>query len=152
MRYNHRARDGWFDEGIEVIVVEQQGVSLWGRDAEGRYLERQNETSGQWRVTGETTEEFWLHVAAFEAASCLPANRSAQALEACQRRGGQLSRSADKAEAIHAIEGATQPLPCSAWTWPGTHQVMRHRRHDLRGWPCLLGPGRCSVGTGSGLA
>jgi hypothetical protein len=112
MRFNHRAEPDWFDGDVKVLVVEQQGVWLWGGSKDGRHLERENEPGLPWRETGETTEEFWLHVAAFQAVSNLPASRSAQEFSP---------------EAIGAIEQATQPLPCKAWTWPGTQQTIRYR-------------------------
>ena len=43
LRFNHPAPTGKFDGAVEVPVVENQGVWLWGRDADDRYVERENE-------------------------------------------------------------------------------------------------------------
>lgn len=111
LRFNRPVAD-WFDGDVEVLVAEQQGVWLWGRAADGRYVERENERGVSWRETRESPEEFWLHHAAFEAATNLSASRSAQLFDAA---------------AIACIKSATAPLPCKTWTWPGTSQSMHYR-------------------------
>jgi len=98
-----------FDGAVEVLVVEQQGVWLWGRTADGRYVERENETGAPWRQLLEDEYEFWLHHAAFEAATDLVASRSAQMFDA---------------PTVARIKSALTPLPCGVWTWPGTSQSV----------------------------
>jgi hypothetical protein len=104
LTFNQLAPAGDVDGDIDVLVVENQGVWLWGRTADGRHVERENEPGIPWHETGETTEEFWLHHAAFEAVTNLPASRSAQELSPGN---------------IQDIENAVQPLPCRRWAWPG---------------------------------
>lgn len=111
LRFNRPVADT-FDGDVQVLVVEQQGVWLWGRTADGRYVERENEPWVSWRATGESTEEFWLHHAAFEAATNLPAIRSAQLFDSAT---------------VESIKSETTPLPCKPWTWPGTRQYMHYR-------------------------
>lgn len=101
-----------FDGDVEVLVVEQQGVWLWGRTTDGRYVERENEPGVSWRELDEREDEFWLHQAAVEAAINLPASRSAQLFDAATVAG---------------IQRAATPLPCGRWTWPGTAQSMHYR-------------------------
>lgn len=112
LTFNQPARPSWFEGDVEVLVVENQGVWLWGRTADGRYVERENEPGVPWRETGESTEEFWLHHAAFEAVLSLPAGRSAQRFDA---------------ETVRRLEGATTALPCRSWMWPGDGHSMFYR-------------------------
>ena len=42
LRFNRPVAD-WFDGDVEVVVVEQQGVWLWGRTEDGRYVERSSQ-------------------------------------------------------------------------------------------------------------
>jgi hypothetical protein len=112
LRFNRRAPSDWIDGDVEVLVVENQGVWLWGRNGAGRYVERENEQGAPWQETGEGSEEFWLHHAAFDAVSNLPASRSAQEFDAAT---------------VASIKSATAPLPCRNWAWPGTGHAMRYR-------------------------
>ena len=112
MRLNRRAEPGSFDGEVEILVVEGQGVWLWGRHPDGRCVERENAPGRDWRETGETVDQFWLHAAAVEAAFGLPATRSAQLLTSA---------------AVEVIERATRRLPCRVWTWPATRQRVHHR-------------------------
>lgn len=111
LRFN-RAVTGTFDGNVEVLVVEQQGVWLWGKTADGRYVERANAPDAAWRDVDEDAEAFWLHHAAVDAAMSLGASRSAQRFDAAT---------------IEAIRGAASPMPCGTWTWPGTSQAMFYR-------------------------
>ena len=111
MRFN-RPVAGEFDGDVEVLVVEQQGVWLWGRTADGQFVERENESGVPWREIDEGEDEFWLHHAAFEAVTDLSASRSAQLFDA---------------RIVAEIRGATTPMPCGRWTWPGTAQSMHYR-------------------------
>lgn len=100
------------DRDVEVLVVEQQGVWLWGRTPAGRYVERENELGMPWRELDEDEDEFWLHHAAFEAVTNLAACRSAQLFDT---------------STVAAIREHLTPMPCGTWTWPGTSQSMFHR-------------------------
>ena len=97
LRFNRPAPMGTFDGDVEVLVVENQGVWLWRRDADDRYVERENEPGVPWHETGESVDEFWLHHGAFDAVWNLPASRSAQRFDA---------------DTVRNIESATTPLPC----------------------------------------
>ncbi|WP_157622502.1 hypothetical protein [Nostocoides sp. Soil756] len=111
MRFNHPVSET-FDNDVQVLVMEQQGVWQWGQTAEGRFVERENEPDVRWRVIGENADEFWLHHAAFEAVTDLPASRSAQLFDEAT---------------IARIKREVAPLPCGTWTWPGTTQTMHYR-------------------------
>lgn len=110
MRFNRPVEDT-VDGEVQVLVVEQQGVWLWGMTSEGRFVERENEPGVLWREIDEGADEFWLHHAAFEAATNLVASRSAQMFDAAT---------------VARITSAAAPLPCGTWTWPGTIQSMYH--------------------------
>lgn len=105
------------DGDVEVLVVENQGVWLWGRDADGAFVERENHPGTPWLPTGEDEVQFWLHHAAFEfLSSHFPAWRSTN----------------DQAEAAaDLVLDATVPLPVGQWHWPGSRQRMRHRGDAL---------------------
>jgi len=112
LRFNRPAPAGTVDGAVEVLVVENQGVWLWGRDGDGRYVEKEDDPGADWHDTGENSEEFWLHQAAFDAVCSLPASRSAQGFDQA---------------AVRRIEQASTPLPCRAWRWPGTGHTMSYR-------------------------
>jgi hypothetical protein len=116
LTFNGPAPTGTFDGDVEVLVVESQGVWLWGRDRDGRHVERENESGVGWRETGECPEEFWLHHGAFDAVMSLPARRSAQGLDT---------------DAVRRIETAATPLPCKPWSWPGAGHSLFHRGASL---------------------
>ena len=105
------------DGDVELLVAENQGVWLWGRDASGRFVERENEDGRPWRPTGEDETAFWLHHAAFEfLCGHFPAFRS----------------TTDQTEDVAALVlEATDPLPVGEWGWPGTRQRLRHRGDSL---------------------
>lgn len=111
LTHNHRVAEE-LDGHVEVLVAEQQGVWLWGRTSDGRFVERENEPGVAWRELDEDEDGFWLHHAAFEAATNLAASRSAQLFDA---------------PAVAAIRDEVTPLPCGSWTWPGATQAMFHR-------------------------
>jgi hypothetical protein len=112
LTFNQLAPEGRVDEDVDVLVVENQGVWLWGRTRDGRHVERENEPGIPWEDTGESTEEFWLHHAAFEAVTNLPASRSAQELDVAS---------------VARIKDAVRPLPCGSWAWPGLGHTLFHR-------------------------
>lgn len=112
LRFNRPAPPGWIEGEVEVLVVENQGVWLWGRTQDGRFVERENEPGVPWHETGESAEEFWLHHAAFDAVTNLPASRSAQLFDTA---------------VIASIKGAITALPCKTWSWPGTGHSMYYR-------------------------
>ncbi len=112
LAFNGVAPHGTRDGDVDVLVVENQGVWLWGRDEDGRYVERENEPGRSWQETGESAEEFWLHHAAFEALTRLPACRSATGVDA---------------HAVSRIERAVRPLPCRSWAWPGDGHTLFQR-------------------------
>ena len=101
-----------FDGAVEVLVIEQQGVWLWGRTDTGRYVERENEAGVAWRELDEDANAFWLHHAAFEAVTNLAVSRSAQLFDA---------------PAVARIRRTVSPMPCGTWTWSGTTQSMYYR-------------------------
>lgn len=112
LRFNRPASAGTSDGDVELLVVEDQGVWLWGRDQRGRHVERANEPGAQWRSTGESAEEFWLHHAAFDAVLEMPARRSARGFDAAT---------------VRRLVDAVTPLPCRPWAWPGTGHSLFHR-------------------------
>jgi len=117
LTFNQFVRWGWRDGDVEVLVAENQGVWLWGRDQLGAFVERENEPGVRWLPTAEDEEAFWLHQAAFEyLSSRFPAYRST-----------------NDAPLEHAelVLNATDPLPCGEWRWPGRRQRMRHRGDSL---------------------
>lgn len=112
LSFNAVPSEPWRDGDVEVLVVENQGVWLWGRRPDGRFVERENEPDAPWREIEEDDEAFWLHHAGFEAVWALPAHRSAQEF-------GK--------DAVRRLEELTSPLPCAEWSWPGTRQRIRMR-------------------------
>lgn len=116
LRFNRAAPAGTVDGDVEVLVVENQGVWLWGRTTDGRYVERENEPGLSWRETGESTEEFWLHHAAFDAVSNMPASRSAQDFDG---------------PTVRSIMAAVRPLPCRSWSWPGVGHSLFYRESTV---------------------
>jgi len=116
LRFNHVPHEPTVDDGVEVLVVENQGVWLWGRAQDGSYVERENTPGASWRPTGEDEAEFWLHHAAFEAVWSMPAQRSSLAVD---------SRS------LLRILTGTYPLPCGWWAWPATAQCIHHHERSL---------------------
>jgi hypothetical protein len=97
------------DDGVSVLVVEQEGVWLWGGLADGGYVERENTEGCPWRSVESDAEQFWLHHAAFEALWSSPAMRSAGSLDAV---------------AVGRILGASRPLSCVPWHWPGDRHTL----------------------------
>jgi hypothetical protein len=138
LAYNHPAPPATFDGSVEVLVVENQGVWLWGRDADGRHVERENEDGKAWRPTGESTEEFWIHHAAFDVVSTSLVRRSAQELDT---------------ETVRRIRDATTPMPCGSWSWPGTGHSLFHRGASVvmicedgsRHWVVAAGPAEADL-------
>lgn len=117
LTFNQLVRTPWTDGDVEVLVAENQGVWLWGRDAAGAFVERENEAGSAWFPTGEGETAFWLHHAALEfLSSRFPAYRSVN-----DARGEQ----------AQAVLDATDPLPCGDWRWPGRRQQMRFRGDSL---------------------
>lgn len=117
LTFNQFVRWGWRDGDVDVLVAENQGVWLWGRDQLGAFVERENEEGVRWLPTGEDEGAFWLHQAAFEyLSSRFPAYRSV-----------------NDAPLEHAglVLNATAPLPCREWGWPGRRQRMRYRGDSL---------------------
>ena len=115
LRFNHVPAEPWVDRGVDVLVVENQGVWPWGRTDAGDFVERENNDDGAWRPIAENEAEFWLHHAAHEALWSMPAHRSAL----------QLDRAS-----VSQLEGAAAALPCGEWSWPG-RQRMWHRSGSL---------------------
>lgn len=111
--FNHPPAEPWAEGDVAVLVVENQGVWLWGRTRRGEFVERENDPGLPWRVIAEDDEAFWLHHAAFEALWVMPATRSALQL--------------DRASVLR-LEDSSTPLPCAEWSWPGDRQRMRF--HD----------------------
>jgi hypothetical protein len=132
-------RNPWLDGDVEVLVVENQGVWLWGRNGAGAFVERENEVGSAWFPTGEDETGFWVHHAAFEfLSSRFPVHRSVN----------------DAAvEFATAVLHATEPLPCGDWRWPGRRQQMRFRGDSLAmvcddgewWWLLLGGPDEAAV-------
>ncbi|MFI7068594.1 hypothetical protein ACIBL3_46935 [Kribbella sp. NPDC050124] len=116
LKFNHVPTQPWVDRGVEVLVVENQGVWLWGRGEAGDFLEREYDDHAAWQPIAETEDEFWLHHAAFEALWSMGANRSAVRLDQA---------------AVAQIEDACTPLPCGEWSWPGRRQRIWHRSGSL---------------------
>jgi hypothetical protein len=117
LTFNQVAAPKWREGDVDVLVAENQGVWLWGRTAEGAFVERENEPGSSWLPTGEDENAFWLHQAAFEfLSSRFPAHRS--------------QNDATRAQAEEVL-GATEPLPCGEWRWPGLRQQMRYRGDSL---------------------
>lgn len=112
MRFNRPVADT-YEGKVQVLVVEQQGVWMWGRTEDGRFVEKENESEARWRDIDEDPMQFWLHHAAVEAVMELPASRSAQLLDAAT---------------VSRIRNAADPLPSGTWTWPGSVQAVHH--HD----------------------
>jgi hypothetical protein len=116
LRFNHVPQEPWEDRGVNVLVVENQGVWLWGRRDSGQFVERENDDGAPWKPIAEDAEGFWLHHAAFEAVWSMGASRSAL----------QLDRAA-----VSRIEDACAPLPCGEWSWPGRGQRMWYQSGSL---------------------
>lgn len=116
LRFNHVPQVPTVDDGVEVLVVENQGVWLWGHAPDGSYVERENTPGASWRPTGEDEAEFWLHHAAFEAVWSMPAQRSSLAVD---------SRS------LLRILTDTSSLPFREWAWPAPAQCIRHHERSL---------------------
>jgi hypothetical protein len=145
LRFNRPAPPGTVDGDVEVLVVENQGVWLWGRTEDGRYVERENESGIAWRETGESTEGFWLHHAAFDAVTNMPASRSAQEFDAAS---------------VRSIEKAARPLPCGSWSWPGVGHSLFYKgasvvmicADDNDYWVVAAAPTEADLGWLDGLA
>ena len=105
LTFNQVARTAWREGDVDVLVAENQGVWLWGRTAQGEYVERENEQGSPWRPTGEDEEAFWLHHAAFEFVS--------------SRFSAHRSQNDATREQAEEVLRATEPLPCGEWRWPG---------------------------------
>ena len=117
LTFNQHSQTDSRDGHVEVLVTENQGVWLWGRDEQGAFVERENELGAQWLETGEDEEAFWLHHAAFEyLSSRFPAYRS--------------TNDAPR-EVADLVLRSTLPLPCGEWHWPGRRQQMRFRGDSL---------------------
>jgi hypothetical protein len=116
LAFNHALgpEETWEDDDVSVLVVEQQGVWLWGGLDGGGYVERENVDGSHWRSVETDAEHFWLHHAAFEALWSSPAMRSAATLDAV---------------AVGRVLGVSRPLPCAPWHWPGD----RHTLHTAGG-------------------
>lgn len=116
LTFNRWRRTADIEGDVRVLVVEQQGVWLWGHSPTLGFVERENEQGVDWRPTLETESVFWLHHAAFEfLSSKFAAYRSTNDVPA---------------SLAEIVEHATNPLPCRAWTWPG-RQHMRYRGSSL---------------------
>jgi hypothetical protein len=116
LRFNHVPAEPWTEGDVDVLVVENQGVWLWGRTDAGEFVERANEPEAEWQPIAEDEEGFWLHHAAFEALWSMAASRSALQLDQAS---------------VSRIEDACTPLPCAEWSWPGTRHRMWHRSGAL---------------------
>ena len=116
LAFNHALgpEEVWEDDDVSVLVVEQQGVWLWGGRSGGGYVERENVDGSPWRTVETDAEQFWLHHAAFEALWSSPAMRGSGSLDAV---------------AVGRILGVSRPLPCAPWHWPGD----RHTLHTSGG-------------------
>ena len=94
-----------------------RGSGFGGGPRKGAFVERENKPGSSWLPTGEDENAFWLHQAAFEfLSSRFPAHRS--------------QNDATRAQAEEVL-GATEPLPCGEWRWPGLRQQMRYRGDSL---------------------
>lgn len=94
---------GWDDSEVDILVVENQGVWLWGRRPDGTFVERDSTDGSPWLLLDENEEQFWLHHAAHEqlwSYDCF--------------RNGQLSTAAGTLVRQH-----TEALPVDAWQWLG---------------------------------
>jgi hypothetical protein len=111
LAFNHALgpEELWQEDDVAVLVVEQQGVWLWGRRDDGGYVERESTDGSLWRSVETDPEHFWLHHAAFEALWSSPAMRSASAFGAV---------------AVGLILGVSHPLPCDPWHWPGDRHTL----------------------------
>ena len=108
------------DPEAEVLVVENQGVWLWGRrHRDGAFLERENESGQPWMLLAEDEVAFWLHHAAFEAAWSMPCHRSGQLAASDRQR----------------IQDLTAALPFDRWVWPGAGSELRARGKTVA-WVC----------------
>lgn len=115
LRQNSLVTEPWHDGDVDVLVCENQGVWLWGRASDGRLVERENDRGFPWTPTGEDEEQFWLHLAAFEALMQMPAARCAQLVEPTH---------------LTRLEAMSHPLPCGTWRWPGC-QRLRYREATI---------------------
>lgn len=112
LKQNELVTDRWVDGDVEVLVCENQGVWLWGRTSDGRYVERENTRGAPWLPTGEDEEQFWLHHAAVEALLQMPAARCGSGLTPLN---------------LQRLEGFSDPLACGAWGWMGAQHVRVHQ-------------------------
>ena len=113
LQQNELVVDEWIDGDVRILVCENNGDWLWGQNAEGRFMERDNTTRGNpWLPTGETEEQFWLHHAAFEALMKMPAARC-----------GELKDTTS----LNRVEAFTEPLPCLPWRWTGCQRALHHQ-------------------------
>ncbi|HHU09144.1 MAG TPA: hypothetical protein GXZ60_03895 [Intrasporangiaceae bacterium] len=116
LTYNRWRPSPEWDGDVRVMVVEQQGVWLWGHSPHLGFVERANEPGTDWRPTAESESQFWLHHAAFEfVSSRFAAYRS--------------TNDAPSAVSDLVVE-ASHPLPCREWTWPG-RQHMHFRGNSV---------------------
>jgi hypothetical protein len=146
LTFNQIARTRWREDDVDVLVAENQGVWLWGRNEQGAFVERENESGSSWHPTGEDENAFWLHQAAFEfLSSRFPTHRS------------QNDATRDQAQEVLS---ATEPLPCGEWRWPGRRHQMRYRGDSLAmvcedgeyWWLMLGGPDEVALAWTGGLS
>jgi hypothetical protein len=116
LTFNSAPDETWRENDVQVLVVENQGVWLWGLTDAGEFVERLNEEGVPWRRTGEDAAAFWLHHAAFEATYSMAAQRSSQFFDDAT---------------VAAIINRTSALPCGQWAWPGSRQRMFYRGASL---------------------
>jgi hypothetical protein len=138
LSFNHEPSETCVDDGVKVLVIENQGVWLWGRTADG-YVERENEPGQPWQPIAEDEEAFWLHHAAFEAVWSMPAQRSAMQLDGA---------------AVTRLVELSNALPCAPWAWPGQRQEIRSHGRALvmlvsdgdDFWVVVAGPSEADLG------
>lgn len=102
VRCNQLAVEEPGPDGVRIVYVENQGVWLWGVDAAGRVLERENEPDRPWTPVPETIEEFFLHLAV---------------LEACWTSEGLATWPVPRS-AVELVAAGLPVLSRGAWAWP----------------------------------
>ena len=120
LRFNQVPAEPWTEGDVDVLVVENQGVWLWGRTDVGEFVERANEPDAEWQPIAEDEEGFWLH----------------HAPRGISRRSGQWPRAVARFNWIrrrcHGLKMLA--LPCRARSGHGRARVIGCGTDPAR-WP-----------------